>query len=92
MTGLALYAQRRSEITVVLTDLLMPLMNGLSLSRIIRKMDPAATIVLSTGREEDCDPTELAAIGIAAALTKPYTQHTLLRTLHRVLHDDRRPA
>ena len=89
--ALALYAQRRGEIALVLTDLLMPLMNGLSLARIIRKMDAAATIVLSTGREEDCDAAELAAVGIAAALTKPYTQHTLLRTLHRALHDRRSP-
>jgi PAS domain S-box-containing protein len=88
--ALALFAQRHGEIAVVITDLLMPIMNGLSLARIIRKMNPAARIVLSSGREDDCPPAELAAAGIAASLTKPYTQATLLRTLHELLHDDGR--
>lgn len=87
--ALAIFAQQHGEIAVVITDLLMPIMNGLALARIIRKMSPAARIVLSSGREDDCAPAELNAIGIAASLTKPYTQTTLLRTLHRLLHDDR---
>jgi hypothetical protein len=55
-------------------------------------MDAAARIVLSSGREDDCAPAELNAIGIAASLTKPYTQATLLRTLHQLLQGDRRFA
>jgi CheY-like chemotaxis protein len=90
--ALAIFAQRQGEIAVVITDLLMPIMSGLSLARIIRKMDAAARIVLSSGREDDCAPAELNAIGIAASLTKPYTQATLLRTLHQLLQGDRRFA
>jgi CheY-like chemotaxis protein len=88
--ALAIFAQRQGEIAVVITDLLMPIMSGLSLARIIRKMDPAARIVLSSGREDDCAPAELNAVGISASLTKPYTQGTLLRTLHDLLNDDGR--
>jgi PAS domain S-box-containing protein len=83
--ALALFAQRHGEIALVLTDFLMPIMNGLSLARIIRKMDPAAKLIISSGRADDCSAAELQAIGIAASLTKPYTQVTLLRTLQRVL-------
>ncbi|MDQ6625384.1 MAG: response regulator, partial [Verrucomicrobiota bacterium] len=84
-SALAIFAQRRSEIAVVLTDHLMPTMNGLELARIIGKMDSKARIILSTGREDECGPSQLEAAGVAAALTKPYTQATLLKTLHRVL-------
>ena len=84
--ALAIFARRQSEIALVLTDCVMPVMNGLSLARIIRRMNPSAKIILSRGREEDCGGAELKTIGIAAALTKPYTQSTLLRTLGRVLH------
>jgi CheY-like chemotaxis protein len=87
-TALAIFAQRRGEIALVLTDFLMPIMDGLSLARIIRKMDPEARLIISSGREDDCGAAELEAIGIAASLTKPYTQVTLLRTLDRVLHGD----
>jgi PAS domain S-box-containing protein len=85
--ALALFAQAQGEFALVLTDFLMPTMNGLALARIIRKMNAAAKLVISTGREDDCSETELDAIGIAAALTKPYTQATLLRTIDRVLRD-----
>lgn len=88
--ALAIFAQRQGEIAVVITDLLMPTMNGRSLARIIRKMNPVARIIVSSGREDHCTPAELNAIGISASLTKPYTQATLLRTLHELLHDDRR--
>ncbi len=87
-SALALYAQQHEQIALVLTDFLMPIMNGLALARIIRKMNPGAKIIMSSGREEDCGGAELAPIGIAACLTKPYTQATLLRAFDRVLHRD----
>ncbi|HEX8680031.1 MAG TPA: PAS domain-containing protein, partial [Chthoniobacterales bacterium] len=90
--ALALFAQRHGEIALVLTDFLMPTMNGLGLARIIRKMNPAAKVIISSGRADDCSPAELQAIGIAASLTKPYTQVTLLRTLQRVLHGEQAVA
>ncbi|HSH37869.1 MAG TPA: response regulator, partial [Chthoniobacterales bacterium] len=83
--ALAAYAQAQGEIALVVIDFLMPVMNGLVLARIIRKMNPHAKVILSTGREEDCGAAELVGIGIAAALTKPYTKVTLLRTIARVL-------
>jgi CheY-like chemotaxis protein len=90
--ALAIFAQRQGEIAAVITDLLMPIMNGVALARIIRKMKPEARILLSSGREDDCATAELNTIGIAAVLTKPYTQATLLRTLHDLLHADRRSS
>ena len=90
-SALAIFAQRHGEIALVLTDYLMPIMNGLALVRILRKMNPDAQIILSTGRDDDCSSAELGALGVAAALTKPYTQVTLLRTLHRVLHGEPKP-
>ncbi|MBA2272251.1 MAG: PAS domain S-box protein [Chthoniobacterales bacterium] len=87
-SALALYAQQHEQIALVLSDFLMPIMNGLALARIIRKMNPDAKIIMSSGREEDCGAADLAPIGIAACLTKPYTQATLLRTFDRVLHWD----
>ncbi|MCA1592041.1 MAG: PAS domain S-box protein [Acidobacteria bacterium] len=90
-SALAIFAQRQGEIALVLTDYLMPIMNGRELVRIIRKMSSDAQIILSTGRDDDCGSAELDALGVAAALTKPYTQATLLRTLHRVLHAEAKP-
>ena len=84
--ALAIFSRRRSEIALVITDLMMPVMSGLTLARTLRKMDPAAKVVISSSRQEDCSPAELKAIGIEAVLTKPYTQQTLLRLLDGLLH------
>ncbi len=54
-------------------------MNGPALSRTLRKIQPEAHIILPAGREDDCAPADLAEIGVAATLAKPYTQGALLR-------------
>ena len=48
--ALALFALRKDEIKVVLTDLAMPLMDGIALIRTLQKMKPAVRIIASTGR------------------------------------------
>ncbi len=84
--ALAIFARRSTEIRLVMTDFTMPLMSGMTLARALRKMDASTKIVISTGRDEDCNPAEAKSIGIEATLAKPYTQEKLLRTLDRLLH------
>ncbi|MDQ3117364.1 MAG: PAS domain S-box protein [Verrucomicrobiota bacterium] len=84
--ALAIFARRSAEIRLVMTDFAMPLMSGMTLARALRKMDASTKIVISMGRDEDCNPAEAKSIGIEATLAKPYTQEKLLRTLDRLLH------
>ncbi|MCA1592042.1 MAG: PAS domain-containing protein [Acidobacteria bacterium] len=84
-TALALFAQHSDKIALVLTDLAMPIMSGIALARTLRKMQPDAAIIISTGRDDDCSPAEMEEIGVVATLPKPYTQAALLRLLHDVL-------
>ncbi|MEP6685705.1 MAG: PAS domain S-box protein [Verrucomicrobiota bacterium] len=88
IAALAIFAQQASEIDLVLTDIVMPLMDGLTLVRTLRKMNPETKIILSSGREEDrdCLSPELNALRLQACLTKPYTRAKLLITLSEVLH------
>lgn len=84
--ALAIFARHHAEIRLVMTDLAMPLMNGMTLARALRKMDASTKIILSTGRDEDRHPAEAKSIGIGALLAKPYSQEKLLCTLDRLLH------
>ena len=84
--AVALFAQQAAEIDLVLTDLSMPIMDGFALARTLRKIDPHALIVISTGRENEFTPADLAESGIRSQLAKPYSQTALLRLLHQVLH------
>jgi PAS domain S-box-containing protein len=86
-SALAIFAQQSKEIATVLTDSEMPIMSGLMLARILRKMASETKIILSTARDSDYREAELSNIGVQACLNKPYTRETLLRTVDRVLHN-----
>ena len=63
--GIAVFALRKDEIKLVLTDLAMPLMDGLSLIRTLQKMDPNVRIIASTGRGgQEHDAHELARLNV----------------------------
>jgi PAS domain S-box-containing protein len=84
--ALALFACRMNEIKLVLTDLAMPLMDGIALIRTLQKMQPAVCIIASTGRGSlEHSVNALAPLNVRACLTKPYNKETLLRTLHDAL-------
>ncbi len=63
----------------------MPGMDGLTLVRTLRKMKPLVKVVLTTGRDEDCESEEVALLEVDACLTKPFTRQILLENLERIL-------
>ncbi|MEY2511757.1 MAG: hypothetical protein QOE26_2520 [Verrucomicrobiota bacterium] len=84
--ALALFACRMGEIKLVLTDLAMPLMDGIALIRTLQKMQPSVCIIASTGRGSlEHSVNALAPLNVRACLTKPYNKETLLRTLRDAL-------
>ena len=84
-----IYARHWDHVALVLTDLMMPLMDGVSLCRVIRKLNPAARIIVSTGVESAPDNqaafAALADLKVDHILTKPHTGETLLRAVSAVL-------
>jgi CheY-like chemotaxis protein len=89
VSALALYAQQPNKIDLVLTDLVMPLMDGLMLIRALRKLNPRQKIILSTGRDEDLESPEIQSLGVDACLMKPHSREKLLVTLEETLHCSR---
>jgi len=79
------YVERREEIRVVLTDMMMPYMDGKATIRALRKIDPGVKIISTSGLARREQPKEAVDLGVNAFLTKPYTAETLLRTLREVL-------
>jgi PAS domain S-box-containing protein len=86
--ALAHFVQQGNEIDLVLTDLVMPIMSGLVLTRTLRQMDAKAKVILSSGRDGDYNPSALRDIGVQECLIKPYTQEALLRMVDCVLQND----
>ncbi|HKP04763.1 MAG TPA: PAS domain S-box protein [Chthoniobacterales bacterium] len=85
--ALAIFATRRDEIKLVLTDLSMPVMDGVALIRTLRKIKPDVRLIASTGRGgQEQHSEELKELNVHACLTKPYNRTKLLKTLHEALH------
>jgi two-component system cell cycle sensor histidine kinase/response regulator CckA len=84
MEAIALYEQNREEIKLVLMDMMMPVMDGLTGTQKLRKINPELKIIAASGLTEK-DKLTKAAGTMNAFLLKPYTTEKLLRTIHEVL-------
>jgi two-component system cell cycle sensor histidine kinase/response regulator CckA len=71
-------------VKVVVTDMLMPYMDGAATIRALERLDPLVKIIATSGSTED-RPKGSQGDCVKAFLTKPYTAEALLRTLAQVL-------
>ena len=86
------YAQHAGEIQAVVTDLMMPLMDGATLIRALRQIAPSARILATTGVTESTHVAAALRLGAKEVLRKPYSPHVLLRRLRAVLDEPNPPA
>lgn len=87
--AMAIYAQQKSEISVILTDIAMPYMDGTALIRAVRKIDPSANIIAMSGLMNSDQTAELQNLNVNAFLSKPYTAESLLKVLAEILKGSR---
>lgn len=90
--GLGLYLLQREKVRVVVTDLMMPEMNGVALVRALRDLDPRLPILAATGLIDDDKRESLGSLGVTELLPKPYTSFELMDALLRVLGRAETPA
>lgn len=84
--ALAVFAQNSSSISLVLTDLMMPHMGGVTLMRALHAMKPSLPVIASTGLGKKANLAALREMKIETVLSKPYNADTLLRAVQEVLH------
>ena len=80
----ALACIEKGGVDVVLTDLRMPRMDGLSLVRAIRKEDENMPIVLMTGFNDRKVLAEAINLGVNGFLAKPIDRETLERVFKKI--------
>lgn len=84
-TAVGLYAQLPKEIRLVLTDLMMPIMEGAPTIQALRRLNPDVRIIVCSGLAAEGEAGQAAAAGIKAFLPKPYTVEALLSTVRAAL-------
>lgn len=83
--ALAIFSQHGYKIAAMITDMAMPYMDGASLIRAVRKMDPDLKIIAMSGLDSDGQSSELTALDVTSFLSKPYSADSLLTMLHDLL-------
>jgi PAS domain S-box-containing protein len=82
--AVALYAQHKEEISIVLTDMVMPNMDGLTTIRTLQKINPSVKIIAMSGLASSDKVSASNDLGVKAFLSKPYTAQQLLQTINYV--------
>lgn len=75
---------------LVLTDILMPVMDGLEMSRVIKEMDATAQIVVVTSSADVGHLRQALEIGIDRYVLKPVDEHLLADALGKSMRDVQR--
>jgi signal transduction histidine kinase len=79
--AVSIYAQRSTEIRAVLTDIMMPVVDGVALCRVLRKMNPEVCLIVATGYADESRAQELRSLNVRDVLSKPFSTGTLLAAL-----------
>lgn len=88
--AVALYTQHKAEIAVVLTDMMMPLMDGPTTIRMLQCINPHVKVIAASGVAHLGGPAKVAEMGVRHFLPKPYTAQTVMTTLNLVLNEPQR--
>jgi CheY-like chemotaxis protein len=86
--AVAIYAGRHAEIAAVLTDMMMPVMDGLATIQILRRISPKARVIGASGLSANGNLTRAASLGVKHFLPKPFTTEVLLKTLRKILSEE----
>jgi PAS domain S-box-containing protein len=86
--AVGLYAQHQAEIALVLTDMMMPVMDGPATIVALRAINPAVRIVGASGLTSGGHVSRTSGGAVRHFVPKPYSAETLLRIIDQALRDE----
>ncbi len=82
LVAIQAFQKTPSEFGLLFTDLSMPKMTGLELSREIKKIDPTLPIVIVSGNQTESQLQEASQLGVDHFILKPVNMLDLSQILH----------
>jgi PAS domain S-box-containing protein len=79
--ALALFVVNRDDVRLVLTDLMMPVMGGVSLIHAIHVLEPTVRVIATSGLTDKENHEKLVAVGVDSIVSKPCGPDELLKTI-----------
>ena len=86
--AVAIYARQREEIAAVLTDMMMPIMDGPATIQALRRLNLHLPIIAASGLAANSHVSQVASLGVKHFLPKPYTAETLLKILRQIFAEE----
>jgi len=83
--GIKVFEQHRQNIRLVVSDLMMPQMDGPGMLRELRELDPGMKCIVITGLGEENRIAEARAAGADLILNKPFTADQLLAGVKQLI-------
>lgn len=83
--AVAAYATHGAAISAVITDMMMPIMDGPATIQVLKKMNPGLPIIAASGLSVNGDLAQAVTLGVKHFLPKPFTAETLLKALRKAL-------
>ena len=87
--ALGIFARHKNEVDLVITDMMMPVMDGVATIEALRKIKKDVPIIASSGYIEDDRANTFVQTGAVAFLQKPYTRESLLSIIFEQLNADK---
>jgi len=90
--ALKLFKSDPDAFQLVITDITMPEMTGIQLTREIVKIRPDLPVIVCTGYSRELDRQELSDLGVKELLIKPYNKEKIGTTIRRILQGKRQKS
>ncbi|MCC7429712.1 response regulator [bacterium] len=84
--AIGIYEKNRDELKAVVSDIMMPIMDGKLTIETLQKMNKNLKIIVTSGLEENNQTIKEMNLKADAFLAKPFPIETLLNTLHNLLN------
>ncbi|MEO6786395.1 MAG: PAS domain S-box protein [Chthoniobacteraceae bacterium] len=85
--AVATYARQGTEIAAVLTDMMMPVMDGPAMIMVLQRLNPKVRIIAASGLSANENVAKASNLGVKHFLHKPYRAETMLRALKAILSE-----
>jgi PAS domain S-box-containing protein len=90
--GVRLFEQQPDAIQLVLSDLVMPQLDGVGMTRALRRIRPDIRILLITGEGEGKPIAAARGAGVSQVMHKPFTAEQLLTHMQQLLDLKKPPS
>jgi len=74
---------RANSYDVVLTDVQMPVMNGMELAQEIKALSPSTPVIIITAHSDEETRSQAAKIGVDSYITKPFFPEQVAEEIYR---------